>query len=238
MELSTLFVSQRKLRAPGAVAALMACVRGGDLLPPILLSEDDDGSVQIEDGHHRATAFWLCGCTRLEPHEYLLLPRTRRRPRFGRIADLVARVRAGGGLEGLRAVAGRGRDPPRRSIGGRGVVSDRRHVLEDMSLHARRGRPGRSACPSPARARPIASRPDGFGRRRGIVGEAVDGDADAGIQAHAEADAGPRAPTARRPTCWRRRRSDLRRAATSCHRCGRRGREQERAGWGGGGRSA
>lgn len=119
MELSTLFVSQRKLRAPGQVAALMACVRSGEPLPPILLSEDDDGTVQIEDGHHRATAFWLCGRARLEAHEYLLFPRTRRRPRFGRLADLVARVRAGGGLVGLRASMSRGRDPPARSRGGR-----------------------------------------------------------------------------------------------------------------------
>jgi hypothetical protein len=119
MELSMLFVSQRKLRAPGQLAALMACVRSGELLPPILLSEDDDGTVQIEDGHHRATAFWLCGRVRLEAHEYLLFPRTRRRPRFGRLADLVARVRAGGGLVGLRGTMARGRDPPARSRGGR-----------------------------------------------------------------------------------------------------------------------
>lgn len=114
-----LFVSQRKLRAPGQVAALMACVRSGEPLPPILLSEDDDGTVQIEDGHHRATAFWLCGRGRLGAHEYLLFPRTRRRPRFGRLADLVARVRAGGGLVGLRGQPIGGRDPPARSRGGR-----------------------------------------------------------------------------------------------------------------------
>lgn len=96
MELSKLFVSQRKLRAPAQVAGLVACVRHGELLPPILLSEDDDGTVQIEDGHHRATAYLLSGRARLAAHEYLVLPRTRLRPRFGRLLDLLARVRTGG----------------------------------------------------------------------------------------------------------------------------------------------
>lgn len=112
MDLSNLFVSQRRLRSPAQVAGLITCVLHGEPLPPILLSEDEDGSVQIEDGHHRATAFWLSGRAHLEPHEYVLFPRTRRRPRFGRIADLVARVRASGGLAGPRPASSRGRDPP------------------------------------------------------------------------------------------------------------------------------
>ncbi len=70
----------------------MESVRHHEPIPPVLLSEDDDGTVQVEDGHHRVTAYWLAGRERLEPYEYILIPRERRRPRFGGVADLLARV--------------------------------------------------------------------------------------------------------------------------------------------------
>ena len=88
-----MYVSQRKLRVVEQLPAMIAAIKEGDLLPPILLSEDEDGSVQIEDGHHRATAYLLSGRTELMAHEYLLLPRERRRPRFGRLLDLLQRIR-------------------------------------------------------------------------------------------------------------------------------------------------
>lgn len=92
MDLSKLFVSQRKLRSPGQLCALIRSIRDGARVPPILVTEDDDGSMQIEDGHHRATAYLLSGRKKLESHEYVLMPRERRRPRFGRIKDLIERV--------------------------------------------------------------------------------------------------------------------------------------------------
>lgn len=90
MDLTSLYVSQRQLRSPAQLCALIAAIRDGDPIPP---SEDDDGSFQIEDGHHRATAYVLAGRDLLEPHEYIVIPRERRRPRFGGIADLLNRVR-------------------------------------------------------------------------------------------------------------------------------------------------
>lgn len=92
MDLHKLFVSQRKLRAPAQLRSLIDSIRSGDAIPPILISEDDDGSVQIEDGHHRATAYVMAGRASLEPHEYLLVIRERRRPRFGTIKSLIARI--------------------------------------------------------------------------------------------------------------------------------------------------
>ena len=94
MELSRLFVSQRKLRAPEQLRSLVDSIEDESTsIPPIVLSEDEhDGSIQIEDGHHRATAYALSGRERLQPHEYVLLPRERRRPRFGRLADLIERI--------------------------------------------------------------------------------------------------------------------------------------------------
>lgn len=141
MELSKLFVSQRKLRAPEAIPALIAAVLHDEPLPPIVLSEDEDGSVQIEDGHHRATAFWLSGRTRLGPHEYLLFPRMRHRPRFGHIVDLIARVRAGGDqLEDPRATAAiheRVRGPP----GATPRIRERRYPLTPIASRSMRTRP-------------------------------------------------------------------------------------------------
>ena len=106
-----MFVSQRKLRAPEQVHMLVESVRCLDPIPPVLLSEDDDGSVQVEDGHHRVTAYWLAGRRELWPEEYILTARGRIRPRFGHICDLIARVRALG--VALPAEAARWEDPDR-----------------------------------------------------------------------------------------------------------------------------
>jgi len=70
-----MFVSQRKLRAPAQLHRLVESIQRYDPIPPVLLSEDDDGSVQIEDGHHRVTAYWLAGRHTLWPDEYTLTAR-------------------------------------------------------------------------------------------------------------------------------------------------------------------
>ena len=88
-----MFVSQRKLRAPEQTHALVRSVLNGEPIRPVLLSEDDDGSIQVEDGHHRVVAYWLAGRHRLTSEEYVLILRERLRPRFGRIPDLISRVR-------------------------------------------------------------------------------------------------------------------------------------------------
>jgi hypothetical protein len=75
MDVTKLFVSQRKLRQPEQVASLVAAIREYGHVPPIRLSEAEDGTVQFEDGHHRLVAYWLSGRTRLEPHEYVLVLR-------------------------------------------------------------------------------------------------------------------------------------------------------------------
>jgi len=94
MDLAAMLVSQRKLRAPEQMHMLVEGVRCFNPIPPAPLSEDDDGSVQVEDGHHRVTAYWLAGRPTLWPDEYILTARRGVRPRFGHICDLIARVRA------------------------------------------------------------------------------------------------------------------------------------------------
>ena len=92
MDITELFVSQRKLRHPGQIPALVQAIRDGDYIPPIRLAEDEDGLIQVDDGHHRIVAYWLSGRTKLERYEYTLILTDRQRPRFGRVADLVQRV--------------------------------------------------------------------------------------------------------------------------------------------------
>ncbi len=91
MDIHMLYVSQRRLRNPGQLAGLVAAVRAGDPLPPVLISEDEDGSCQVEDGHHRTLAYWLAGRSTLAHAEYVLIVRERRRPRFGGVVALAAR---------------------------------------------------------------------------------------------------------------------------------------------------
>jgi hypothetical protein len=92
MDIATLFVSQRGLKRQEQLPARVEAILQGVLLEPIRLSEAEDGSVQIDDGHHRVVAYWLCGQTRLEPHQYILMLTDKPRVRLGRVPDLLRRV--------------------------------------------------------------------------------------------------------------------------------------------------
>ena len=91
MEISTIYVSQRKLRCVAQIPAMIETLEIGGCLPRITLSRSRDGSVQVEDGHHRLTAICTSGRRELEKHEYLLLEKDQWRPRFGRMVDLLER---------------------------------------------------------------------------------------------------------------------------------------------------
>ena len=93
MDISNLFVSQRNLRRAWQLPALVESILDGDLLTPIRLSEADDETVQVEDGHHRLVAYWLAGRRRLKSHEYVLFVADRPRFRRGRFPDLLTRLR-------------------------------------------------------------------------------------------------------------------------------------------------
>jgi hypothetical protein len=91
MDITVVYVSQRNLRRAEQIPGLIQAILCGDELPPIRLSEAEDGSLQIDDGHHRAAAYWLSGRRQLARHEYELTLTDRPRPRFGRIPDLLRR---------------------------------------------------------------------------------------------------------------------------------------------------
>ncbi len=92
MDIATLFVSQKKLRRVSQIPGLVQALLSGEEIPPVQLREDEDGSVQVDDGHHRLVAYWLSGRENLARHEYRLFLAAPFRPRFGGIADLATRM--------------------------------------------------------------------------------------------------------------------------------------------------
>jgi hypothetical protein len=91
MQIAEIYVSQRTLRRVAQIPAMVDTLEIGGCLPRITLSRSRDGSIQVDNGHHRLTAIWLSGRTELEADEYLLFEKEQWRPRFGRIPDLMAR---------------------------------------------------------------------------------------------------------------------------------------------------
>ena len=93
VKLENIHVTQRKLRNVDQLPLMLKAIADDDYLPPVRLAEFEDGSIHIEDGHHRCTAYWLSGREHLESHEYLLVYKDGQdRVRFGKIADLHDRV--------------------------------------------------------------------------------------------------------------------------------------------------
>lgn len=93
MDITTLHVSQRTLRRAAQIGVLVAAIRNGEFIPPIRVSEAEDGTLQVDDGHHRVVAYWLSGRTHLDRHEYTVFLTDRPRPRFGYIPDLLKRCK-------------------------------------------------------------------------------------------------------------------------------------------------
>ena len=88
-----LYVCQRKLRNVEQIPLMLDAIADDELLPPVRLAEFEDGTIHIEDGHHRCTSYWLSGKECLDSHEYELIQKDfQDRNRFGKIRDLWKRV--------------------------------------------------------------------------------------------------------------------------------------------------
>lgn len=92
MDITQVYVTQRGLRRLEQVSLIVEAIRNGEYITPILLSENEDTTVQIDDGHHRIIAYWLAGRKQLNKNEYILVLTNRLRPRFGKVPDLLMRV--------------------------------------------------------------------------------------------------------------------------------------------------
>lgn len=87
MNLNRVFVTQWRLRNPSQLPALVEAVGCGAPFPPVLLAELEDGTVFIQDGHHRSLAFVLAGRTKLNWGEFTLLQVEHARPMRGKLMD-------------------------------------------------------------------------------------------------------------------------------------------------------
>lgn len=86
--ISDLWATQRKLRNPEQIKSLMASIDSGEEVPPVTINEFPDGSLEVQDGHHRLTARLFLGQKYLRYGEYLLLCQdARRKVRYWRFRD-------------------------------------------------------------------------------------------------------------------------------------------------------
>ena len=92
MQIENIWVSQRQLRNVAQVVSMQIALYRGYCLPPVTIACCEDGSYQLEDGHHRLVAYWLSGQVVLQPHQYFLVQKDRWKPRFGQIEKLLERV--------------------------------------------------------------------------------------------------------------------------------------------------
>jgi hypothetical protein len=92
MQIESIWVSQRQLRNVAQVVLMQIALARGYHLPPVTIACCEDGSYQLEDGHHRLVAYWLSGQSMLESHQYFEVQKDRWKPRFGQIEELLDRV--------------------------------------------------------------------------------------------------------------------------------------------------
>lgn len=100
MVITSIYVTQRKLKRAEQMPGMLKAIGDGKVLPPIRITEFDDGSFQVEDGHHRLMAHWLSGREELDDGEYVLFYRDEPgRHRYGCVKELYERVKQGLNVE-------------------------------------------------------------------------------------------------------------------------------------------
>ena len=85
IEIKNIWISQKNLKRAGQIPKMMSELES---LPPIELSETEDGGIQVDDGHHRLMACYLSGQKVLENWQYTLTQKAQWRARIGKIYDL------------------------------------------------------------------------------------------------------------------------------------------------------
>jgi len=88
-ELGNLYITQAKFRNWPQIAGMMtACQKGENIFnhPAIISRCDEDGELEISDGHHRLMAKYLSGQS-LADSEYTLVSGPPIRSRYGRIKE-------------------------------------------------------------------------------------------------------------------------------------------------------
>ena len=74
IELDKLYTTQSSAKRSHQIKDIIASIKDGDYIEPIHLSEIEDGVYRIEDGTHRAIAYYLSGKKELGYGEYEIVP--------------------------------------------------------------------------------------------------------------------------------------------------------------------
>ena len=73
MNIKEIQITQRSLKRASQIPGMLQAIEDKAILPPIMLCEYDDGTIQVDNGHHRLTAYWMSSRIKLEPWEYTLV---------------------------------------------------------------------------------------------------------------------------------------------------------------------
>lgn len=89
MEIANLWFTQRSLNRSARIQLLIERINFNDLFTgsPIALQEDDDGQIEIVDGHHRVVASWLAGLTSLRSYDFRCYPKHKNVNRMWQVKD-------------------------------------------------------------------------------------------------------------------------------------------------------
>lgn len=78
IQLNSVYATQRTIKRPDQILGLIQELQEGGNIPLIDISEDSDGDYKIENGHHRAIAYYLLGYEELDHRHYQLVGASKR----------------------------------------------------------------------------------------------------------------------------------------------------------------
>ena len=99
ISLDKLMVSQWNLNRVDQIKGIIDSIKNGEYVDPINVSELGDDIFRIEDGNHRAVAYFLSGRLSLNYGEFNIVPFNASRNTVGLLKDLVAELLSKGKYE-------------------------------------------------------------------------------------------------------------------------------------------
>ena len=97
IQIRKLLVCQQRVRNPEQIPSIADSIKEGAFVPPVFVSEMEDGLFRIEDGVHRSTAYLLSG-------EFEIVPFNGSRSTTGTLIDLIDKY--GVTSEGMASIYG------------------------------------------------------------------------------------------------------------------------------------